>query len=302
MNLIDGKADKDVEDFVEESHDFGECQSKVKYFDDLCETLDTSLPKEKCLGMFELHCEDLIQTFHRRTTILRDQIVKRISSDHQEENKRLCAEFEAISSTALSSPDNTEELVKLKIKVQEIRTVTMKEKEVELNKAAQRLVFLADYLQFTTAEMKLNTKTFQWHAKMPKVFQEHESIIKEKTNEYQDALKLRRQKFVQELEASNAQVDEFYTYGDVNELSQYMKKAQVLNNKLSVFQETISQFNMEEGAFSWDKTSYPLWQETVDKLKPFLGLYETSMAFVNKQKTWFESPMGTHDPGMIQVR
>ena len=23
------------------------------------------------------------------------------------------------------------------------------------------------------------------------------------------------------------------------------------------------------------------------------------MAFVNKQKTWFESPMGTHDPGDI---
>lgn len=50
MNLIDGKADKDVEDFVEESHDFGECQSKVKYFDALCETLDTSLPKEINLG------------------------------------------------------------------------------------------------------------------------------------------------------------------------------------------------------------------------------------------------------------
>ena len=301
MNLIDGRADKDVEAFVEESHGFGECQSKVKYFDALCETLDTTLAKEINLGMFELHCEDLIQTFHRRTTVLRDQIVKRISSDHQEENKKLCAEFEAISSTALSSPDNTDELVKLKEKVEEIRTVTMKEKEVELNKAAQRLVFLADYLQFTTAEMKLNTKTFQWHAKMPKVFQEHESIIKEKTNEYQGALKLRRQKFVQELEASNAQVDEFYTYGDVNELSQYMKKAQVLNNKLSVFQETISQFNMEEGAFSWDKTSYPLWQETVDKLKPFLGLYETSMAFVNKQKTWFESPMGNHDPKDIEA-
>ncbi len=41
-------------------------------------------------------------------------------------------------------------------------------------------------------------------------------------------------------------------------------------------------------------------QATVDKLNPFLGLYETSMAFVNKQKTWFESPMGTHDPRDIE--
>jgi len=57
---------------------------------------------------------------------------------------------------------------------------------------------------------------------------------------------------------------------------------------------------MEEDAFEWDKTNYPLWQATVDKLNPFLGLYETSMAFVNKQKTWFESPMGTHDPKDIE--
>ena len=54
--------------------------------------------------------------------------------------------------------------------------------------------------------MKLNTKTFQWHAKMPKVFEEHDGIIKEKTAEYQKALKLRRERFVEELEAYNKQV------------------------------------------------------------------------------------------------
>ena len=53
---------------------------------------------------------------------------------------------------------------------------------------------------------------------------------------------------------------------------------------------------MEETAFEWELTNYPLMQATVDKLNPFLGLYETSMEFMNKQKTWFESPMGTHDP------
>ncbi len=218
----------------------------------------------------------------------------------QDENKRLCAEFEEISNTALSSPGNTEELVSLKEKVAHIRAVTMREKERELNRAAQRLVFLSDYLQFTTAEMKLNTKTFQWHAKMPKVFEEHEAVVKEKTTEYQKALKLRRERFIEELETSNQQVDDFYSYGNVDELPKYMKKAQTLSTKLNLCREKIQQFNMEEDAFEWEQTNYPLWQATVDKLNPFLGLYETSMAFVNKQKTWFESPMGTHDPRDIE--
>ena len=41
---------------------------------------------------------------------------------------------------------------------------------------------------------------------MPEVFQEHDAIIKEKTMEYQKALKLRRERFIEELEAYNLQV------------------------------------------------------------------------------------------------
>ncbi|XP_059098400.1 dynein axonemal heavy chain 7-like [Tigriopus californicus] len=298
--LIDGRAETEIEDYIQEKHEFEEFAEKVKFCDNLSHTLLTTLPKEINLGMFELHCEDLIISLNRKTTILREHILKKMSSDHQHENKLLCQEFEAISNTALSSPNNTEELVTLKEKVRHIRTVIMLEKEKELNKAAKRLVFLSDYLQFTTAEMKLNTKTFQWFAKMPKVFEEHESIVKEKTADYQKALKLRRERFLEELEASNNQVDDFYTYGNVDDLPKYMKKAQTLQTKLDMCQEKIQQFNMEEGAFDWEKTNYPLWQATVDKLKPFLGLYETSMAFMNKQKIWFESPMGTHDPKDIE--
>ena len=47
---------------------------------------------------------------------------------------------------------------------------------------------------------------FQWHAKMPQIFEEHDGIVKEKTAEYQKALKLRRERFVEELEAYNHQV------------------------------------------------------------------------------------------------
>ena len=201
-----GKAETEIETYVKESHTFEELSAKVKFFDDLGKTLTESLPKEVNLGMFELHCEDLIQNLYRKTGVLRELILKKMSVDHQDDNKRLCAEYEEISNTALSSPSNTEELVNLKDKVNHIQTVTMLEKEQELMKAAERLVFLSDYLQFTTAEMKLNTKTFQWHAKMPEVFEEHDAIIKEKTMEYQKALKLRRERFIEELEAYNLQV------------------------------------------------------------------------------------------------
>jgi dynein heavy chain len=54
--------------------------------------------------------------------------------------------------------------------------------------------------------MKLNTKTFQWHAKMPSIFEEHRTIMQGKTSEYQKALKLKRERFQEELESYSTQV------------------------------------------------------------------------------------------------
>ncbi|QQP52952.1 Uncharacterized protein FKW44_005260, partial [Caligus rogercresseyi] len=263
-------------------------------------TLNETIPPVISLGMFELHCEDLIASIYRKITVLKDVILKKMSKDHQDQNNSLCKRYEEISKTALTAPNNTEELVTLKAQVDHIKSVIMLEMEKCLNEAAQRLIFLSDYMQFTTAEMKSNTRTFQWQAGMPKVFEEHEEIMGGKTCEYQKALKLRRERFIDELESANQLVDDFFSYGDVNELAKYMKKALGLSEKLRLFKEKTDKFNMEEKAFDWELTHYPLLQATMDKLNPFYRLYETSMEFMNKQKTWYECPMGTHDPADIE--
>ena len=94
-------------------------------------------------------------------------------------------------------------------------------------------------------------------------------------------------------------MEEFFTYGSVDELPKYLKKAQALKTKLEVAEDKIKHFNMEEKAFEWEQTSYPTLAETSEKLTPFVRLYEISMDFMDKQKIWFESPMGTHHPDDI---
>ena len=43
---------------------------------------------------------------------------------------------------------------------------------------------------------------------------------------------LRCQRFLEELKSYAGQVEEFSTFGDLSELSKYLKKAQILNGKL----------------------------------------------------------------------
>ena len=72
--LIDGRAEAEIETYVQESHEFKDFSDKVKFFDNLGNTLISTLPKEVNLGMFELHCEDIISNLHRKTGILREQV------------------------------------------------------------------------------------------------------------------------------------------------------------------------------------------------------------------------------------
>ena len=76
MYLIDGRAESEIESYVTEQHTFEEFSVKVKFFDNLGKELTDSLPKEVNLGMFSLHCEDLILNLYRKTGVLRELILK----------------------------------------------------------------------------------------------------------------------------------------------------------------------------------------------------------------------------------
>ena len=70
MYLIDGRCEEEINKYIEESHTFDEFVEKVNFFVDLGGKINNNetLPKEVNLGMFELHCEDLISNLARKTT------------------------------------------------------------------------------------------------------------------------------------------------------------------------------------------------------------------------------------------
>ncbi|KAF6028575.1 DNAH7 [Bugula neritina] len=163
------------------------------------------------------------------------------------------------------------------------------EKKLEL--AKDRLAFLVEQTQFSPADMSLNTQTFTWHGRMDDIFEEHKTIALEKKSQYEEALKLRRERFIEELEGYNKQVEEFATYGDMSDIQKYLKKAQNLDGKLQTAYEKIEAFNVEEESFGWDTTQYPQRQGILNTLKPYLQLYEMTVEFNNKYNDWMESPM-----------
>ena len=79
-------------------------------------------------------------------------------------------------------------------------------------------------------------------------------------------------------------MEEFQTFGDMNEITRYLKKAQALENKLSQAADKIEDFNVEEESIGWQTTQYPSRMTTINTLKPYQSLYESTVEFNNKFK------------------
>jgi dynein heavy chain len=103
----------------------------------------------------------------------------------------------------------------------------------------------------------MNYNAHRYH-RMPSIFQEHRNIIANKTGEYQHSLKIRIEKFQEDLEIYTRHCDEMQWWGNVDEIFRYKKKADRLNSRLVDAIQTIDEFNIEEQLFGWELSQYPL--------------------------------------------
>ncbi|XP_078184177.1 dynein axonemal heavy chain 7 isoform X4 [Callithrix jacchus] len=299
--LITTKAEQDVDNFLTGNHNYQQIIDEIRKYQKLIEEIQYTSIKTVRLGMFEMHCEELIRALVKRADVICGKLIAKMFRDHQEMNTRLCDEFERIAEKALSTPLNTAELMEMKAYIQKVEVTDMIELEHKLVDSKNCLAFLIEYVNFSQADMRLNSSVFQWYGRMGEIFEEHRKIIKEKTKQYQECLKLRCEWFVEDLESYAKQSEEFYSFGDLQDVQQYLKKAQILNGKLDSAADKIEQFNAEEEAFGWLPSVYPQRKKIQDGLNPYLRLYETTVEFSGKYRAWTEGPYHKVNPDQVEA-
>ncbi|XP_054535146.1 dynein axonemal heavy chain 7 isoform X6 [Pan troglodytes] len=299
--LITRKAERDVDNFLAENHSYEKIIDEICKYQKLIEEIQYTSIKTIRLGMFEMHCEELIRALVKRADIICGKLLAKMFRDHQEVNTRLCDEFERIAEKALSTPPNTAELMEMKAYIRKVEVTDMTELEQRLVDSKNCLAFLIEYVNFSPADIRLNNSVFQWYGRMGEIFEEHRKIIKEKIEQYQEGLKLRCERFVEELESYAKQSEEFYSFGDLQDVQRYLKKAQILNGKLDLAADKIEQFNAEEEAFGWLPSVYPQRKKIQDGLNPYLRLYETAVEFSSKYRAWTEGPYHKVNPDQVEA-
>lgn len=77
-------------------------------------------------------------------------------------------------------------------------------------------------------------------------------------------------------------MEELESFDDLLEVNRYMKRSQGLTTRLEEAAEKIEGFNLEEDAFDWERSQYPLKTKLVKTLEPYMNLYKTIVEFQSK--------------------
>ncbi|XP_075336554.1 dynein axonemal heavy chain 7 [Odontesthes bonariensis] len=298
--LVSKQAEEDVELFLSEQHSFQDIMAEAMHYRQLAHQIQYTPCKVVKLGLFEVQSHKLIHSLVKRAQELQQKLASRMLHDHQEVNKALCNEFESISVKALSTPPDTQQLMELKVYINKVWTTEMPLLKQRLANSNIQLCSVMDFVTLSSVDMELNSQTVQWFQRMPSIFKGHQQIINEKTELYQSGLKLCRERFLEELESYSIQMEEFLGFGDLSDLSKYLKKAQALNAKLELAMEKIDDFNLEEEAFSWPVSQYPQRKKIQDQLTPFLRLYETATNFLSQYERWLHGPLSNVNPDKVE--
>ncbi|CAB0035335.1 unnamed protein product [Trichogramma brassicae] len=210
-------------------------------------------------------------------------------------------EYAKINERAESFPPSTSALMEMIEYMKTVEDSLLKKLKLKLREIIHNILFLSDFHLLTDQEILENNAVFRWHHRMPQILDNNKILVENKTREFQEALKMRYQKFAEELETYSKLVEEYQYLGDIEEVFRYQKKGQVLENKLMHAMEKIDKFNEEENAFGWEVTQYPLRKEVADRLAPYKKLYDVTCDYLTKYDKWMTAMVGTYHPEDIEM-
>lgn len=165
-----------------------------------------------------------------------------------------------MNDSILTAPKNTNELMNFVTFIANTKANILP----ELGRLGSDLLtcqfFLLDFIPLTESVLVKNiTETSQWAKNIYEVITKStEIVIQRKKREFKNLLLERRNTLNEDLVKLRTEVEEFQTFGDINEIEMYVEKSKSIDDRLTVALEAITQFNKEEIFFDMSESVYPL--------------------------------------------
>lgn len=301
--LIDRSADAEVAQFLEEEHSFQEYVKEIKKYQGIMHDVSFNRQKDVACGLFLVSCGKINRELIRRAESLSEKLLRKVKEDAASNSVALCARFETIVEHALETPNDTDRLMELKAYVEKAIKTEVPRLEREIISAKERLDFLIEYSTMTSAEINQNSTLFTWMGRLEPVFEEHQTIITSADKKSRDALDQLKLDFAADHKDIEKELAEFASFGDVEQMETYSKRAAAIFARLKEGEKTIENINHQEEVFdinNGNPTLFPMQTKLSNSLEPYKKLYEACEEFTKSRDSWLHGSFSSIDPEAVE--
>lgn len=161
--------------------------------------------------------------------------------------------------------------------------------QAEVKTSADRLRFLLDIATLPEEDLKLNSQTFKWPARMEPIFEVSQTRLVKKKEKVEQELRGRREKFEARLDGYHTAVEVFQEREiprALDDIRGVAKELQELGQSLEDCKAEAMDINNEEELLHWDTTPYPQIQAVLHSKEPYDRLWNTAVSYYDKQEQW----------------
>ncbi|PAA63386.1 hypothetical protein BOX15_Mlig017039g2 [Macrostomum lignano] len=293
-DLINGKGDADVQNFLKERHSLLSLKKKIDDYQQLKSEVAV-MRITVSLNMFTLDCVQLNQDLCARAQRLRDQLVQFEVDENREQNRSTCRKYDEISEEVRSTPETTAELVRLQQFLTESSEVTVYKLKEEINEAAARLMFLLDYAIMSPEDLKVNSTLFLAPANITTVFEMATGRLQNRREAAEEDLKKRVAAFGEKIDGYYKEIESFKKKEVMlpDEMAKNVEQLTRLEVDLENAREELDGLNEEEKLLEWEPTAFPTLRTMFQMKQPYDNLWKTAQQIHLKSEEWQKADFTT---------
>ena len=161
--------------------------------------------------------------------------------------------------------------------------------QAEVRTAADRLRALLDIADLSEEDLKLNSQTFKWPARMEPIFEVSQTRLVKRREKAEQELRARKERFEARLEGYHAAVEVFQekemprSLDDIRSIAEELVELGVTLEKCKT---EAMDLNNEEELLQWEAMPYPQIQAVQHAREPYDRLWSTAVSYYDKHEQW----------------
>jgi dynein heavy chain, axonemal len=271
------------------------------------EAVRTQCSMEIRLQMVLIDCAEINETLCAKADEAVKILLEAVLRNLLARNDQLVKSFETVVNQMVKKPTSELELVDLESHVEEFRKNGLDALLLEFTQIREWLGFLfecEDSLHLALLEerhFKAIHTSARWVHSIDNIVSEREGNLRREREALESKFKEQRNKFLEDLEGFNEQVEQFKHLGNIRQIEDYLERIQVLKNHFARAHIEADKLNGKEERLGWGPSTFEQLKRGEQALEPYDWLWTLAFNLDKATKLWLRGPLFQLEPSKVEV-